>query len=132
MKKIKKALLEDQEHNSAKIDEIDQRIEATQDMTDEQFRRVKTDMAQSILSVDMNLIQAEMSIFLQTAIKHEIGHGLGLKDIIVSNKTQRGGNIMDPYSFQFYNQITILREIDRSAVYGVLCLYSEYPIFTQR
>ena len=132
LEKNKKALLEDQENNSAKIDEIDQRIDTAQNMNNQQLRRTKIDIAQKILSVDMNLIQAEMSILLQSTIKHEIGHGLGLKDLIVLNGTQRSWNIMDPYSFQFYNQITILREIDRSAVYGVLCLYSEYPIFTQR
>ena len=126
----KKTLLEDQERNSATLDEIDRSIEAIQDMTDEQLRRAKNDIAQNILSVDMGLIQAGMSISLQNIIRHEIGHGLGLEHFTPFDIRWKDRNIMAPYSSQSYSQITILKEIDPFAVYGIFCLYSQYPNFT--
>lgn len=111
--------------------EIEQKIETFQNMTDGQIGEVRNTLSNTLLSVDMDLMQSQSSVMLQNTIRHEMGHGLGLEEYILPRgHPMRYQNVMRPHVVEAYSQITILKEIDPFAVYGVFCLYKEYPNIT--
>ncbi len=117
-----------------RLDEIDQRLEEIHNMTDEQIRTFKINLTYNRLSVDMDTMESESqsSITFENVIRHEMGHGLGLRDyVLFNNHPMRNLNIMGPYLVQAYGQITIRKEIGTFAIYGLYCLYSGYPDFIQ-
>ena len=120
-----------QDFISDTLDEINQRIEEVQNMTHEQIRQVRINMSYNLLYVNMDIMESQSSFILQNTIRHEMGHGLGLRDYTLPDHHPiRSMNVMRPYLVEAYSQITILKEIDPFAVYGVFCLYKEYPNIT--
>ena len=109
------------------------RIQEIQNMNDRQFRRVKTAITNRFSLVSASIMESQHPFVLINTVGHQIGHGLGLRDYIPpSNHFMRGKNVMEPYAVGNYGHMIIPKEIDPFAVYGVSCLYSEYPSFTQR
>ena len=126
-----KATIRDQDRDPSLLDEVDQIIAETQSMSHQRTRQVKINLANNLLSGDMDTMESQSSIVLQNIIRHEIGHGLGLIDYIPpAHHPMRHRSTMRPYLVEAYGQMTILKEIDPFAVLGLACLYNEHPDFS--
>ena len=124
--------IRNQNLDPSRLDDIERAIEQARNLTDEQIREIKIMLANRLLYVDIDLMESQSSIVFQNTVSHEMGHGLGLIDYTFpDNHPMRNLNIMRPHLIEeSYRQLTILKEIDPSAFFGLLCLYSQYPNFT--
>ena len=121
------------ETSTSTPDAVSRRIQRIQNMTDQQIRRHKTTIANRFSLVSASVMESQHPFVLHNTVGHQIGHGLGLRDYIVPpDHFMRDRNVMKPHTAGNYGDMIIPKEIDPFAVYGLFCLYSEYPSFTQR
>ncbi len=113
------------------LNEMDQRIEDIPNMSTREVRQFKNNISRTLLFVDMDLMESQSSVIFQTIVKRKIGDGLGLMGYVLpDNHPMRHSNIMRPHYVEDYGQITTHKEIDPFAIFGVFCLYKDYPTIT--
>ena len=100
------ALLNQYTNTFTTQDDIDERIAQIQNLDIRRINQNKAMLRYDLLTVNLALMNSQSSVALQNIIKHEMGHVLGLGDLIF--EPSRTAPLMKPNLLQFgHNSITV-------------------------
>ena len=110
-------------------DDIDRQVAQVQNLNNEEIDAFRNTIIGSLLTVDLDTMNSQSSVALQNIAKHEMGHGLGLRDFeIITGQGRREIPLMGFKLIHSYSTLTIPHHTGFYDIFALSCLYNEIRI----